>query len=80
MPQKEKKSSKLPCRECGLPLGDFYISHNGTDRDASHYWKGTVKDGCMRALRLEVIRLREQVDYLTDLVESPNYGEATNVS
>jgi hypothetical protein len=64
--------AKEPCRECGLPLGDKYMTTNGTLSGAQHYLAGSVKDGCMYALRKEVVRLRDQVDYLTDLVETPS--------
>jgi hypothetical protein len=61
-----------PCTECGIRAGKNYITSDGTGRTVKHYFAGSVRDGCHLALVEEVKRLRDQVDYLTDLVETPN--------
>lgn len=70
MPPKAEYADK-PCTRCGIRLGEHYITSDGSARTAKHYLGGSVRDGCHQALIDEVKRLREQVDYLTDLVEAP---------
>lgn len=68
----------MPCTVCGIRLGKHYITNDGTPGTAKHYLKGSTLEGCHQALVDEVKSLREQVDYLTDLVEIA--GPSTRVA